>query len=69
MKNHNDNKPRLMSPKEAAEATTMSRVLLARMAKENRFPQPVQIGVKRIAFVRSEVTDWVQGKIDARASA
>lgn len=58
-----------MSPKEAAEATTMSRVLLARMAKENRFPQPVQIGVKRIAFVRSEVTDWVQGKIDARASA
>lgn len=65
----NDNKPRLMTPKEAAAATTMSRVLLARMSKENRFPQPVQIGLKRIAYVRAEVDAWIETAIGARATA
>ncbi len=65
----NDNKPRLMTPKEAATATTMSRVLLARMSKEKRFPQPVQIGLKRIAYVRSEVEDWIENAIGARVTA
>lgn len=59
-------KPRLMSPKEAASATTMSRVLLARMSKENRFPQPVQIGIKRIAYVRAEVEAWIEERISKR---
>ncbi len=65
----NDNKPRLMTPKEAAAATTMSRVLLARMSKENRFPLPVQIGLKRIAYVRAEVDAWIETAIGARATA
>ena len=65
----NDNKPRLMTPKEAAAATTMSRVLLARMSKENRFPQPVQIGIKRIAYVRAEVEAWIETAIGARVAA
>ncbi len=64
----NDNKPRLMTPKEAAAATTMSRVLLARMSKENRFPQPVQIGLKRIAYVRAEVDAWIEAAIVSRAA-
>lgn len=65
----NDNKPPLMSPKEAAAATTMSRVLLTRMAKEGRFPCPVKIGVKRIAFVRSEVEAWISAAINGRVAA
>jgi len=64
----NDNKPRLMSPKEAAEATTMSRVLLAMMAKERKFPAPVKIGVKRIAYVRAEVEAWIDARIGERAA-
>lgn len=55
---NNDNIPRLMSPKEAAAATTMSRVLLTMMAKEGKFPCPVKIGAKRIAYVRAEVEAW-----------
>lgn len=69
MKPDNDNRPRLMSPKEAATATTMSRVLLAMMAKEGRFPLPVEIGKRRIAYVRSEVEAWIDGQIAARAAA
>ncbi|RCS21733.1 AlpA family phage regulatory protein [Phyllobacterium salinisoli] len=58
-----------MSPKEAAAATTMSRFLIALMAKEGRFPQPVKIGVKRIAFVRAEVMDWIDEQIANRQAA
>ncbi|UXT96545.1 helix-turn-helix transcriptional regulator [Agrobacterium tumefaciens] len=65
----NDNKPRLMSPKEAAAATTLSRVLLAHMSKENRFPQPLQLTKKRIAYVRAEVEAWIDAAVGARVSA
>lgn len=64
----NDNRPRLMSPKEAAEATTMSRVLLAMMAKEGKFPLPVRIGEKRQAYVRDEVELWIDARIAARSA-
>lgn len=51
----NDNKPRLMAPKEAAAATSLSRTLLALMAEAGEFPKPVKLGERRVAFVRSEV--------------
>lgn len=69
MNHANDNVPRLMAPKEAAAATTLSRVLLALMAKEGRFPAPVRIGEKRIAYVRTEVEAWIDAQISMRASA
>ncbi|KAB2761718.1 AlpA family phage regulatory protein [Brucella anthropi] len=65
---NNDNIPRLMSPKEAAAATTMSRVLLTMMAKEGKFPCPVKIGAKRIAYVRAEVEAWIDARIGDRAA-
>lgn len=55
MKTPNDNIPRLISSKEAAIATTMSRVLLSMIAKEGKFPPSVKIGEKRVASVRAEV--------------
>lgn len=69
MKADNDNKPRLMSPKEASAATTMSRVLLTLMSKEGRFPAPVLVGERRQAYVRAEVEAWIDSKIAARATA
>lgn len=68
MKSDNDNALRLMSAKEASAATTMSRVLLSMMAKEGKFPQPVQIGVKRQAYVRAEVNAWIDQRIASRAA-
>lgn len=49
--------PRLMAPKEAAIATSLSRPLLSLMAAEGQFPQPVRLGERRIAFVRAEVEE------------
>lgn len=69
MNHDNDNLPRLMSPKEAAAATSLSRPLLTLMAAEGQFPKPVRLGERRIAFVRSEVMDWIDERIAARAAA
>jgi prophage regulatory protein len=65
----NDNRPRLMAPKEAALATSLSRPLLTLMASEGQFPKPVQLGPRRIAFVRAEVEAWIDAKIARRAAA
>lgn len=59
---------RLMSPNEAAFATTMSKTLLRQMSLESAFPQPLQIGVKRIAYVRAEVEGWIDARIAARSA-
>ncbi|WP_224702010.1 helix-turn-helix transcriptional regulator [Devosia aquimaris] len=68
MKADNDNGPRLMAPKEAALATSLSRPLLTLMAAEGHFPTPVRLGERRIAFVRSEVDAWIDARIAARAA-
>lgn len=64
----NDNRPRLMTPKEAAEATTFSRTMLTLLAEAGKFPHPVPLGERRIAFVRAEVEAWIDGRIAARAA-
>lgn len=63
----NDNRPLLMSPKEAATETSLSRQLLMLMAREGQFPLPVQLGERRQAYVRAEVIGWVQDRIAARS--
>lgn len=68
MRADNDNKPRLMAPKEAAAATSLSRTLLALMAAAGEFPRPVKLGERRVAFVRSEVEAWIDQRIAARAA-
>lgn len=65
----NDNKPPLMAPKEAAAATSLSRTYLTMMAANGDFPKPVQLGERRIAYVRAEVEDWISDRIARRAAA
>lgn len=62
----NDNRPILMSPKEAAAETSLSRQLLILMSREGQFPVPVQLGERRQAYVRAEVVDWINNRIAAR---
>ncbi|WP_449396274.1 helix-turn-helix transcriptional regulator [Devosia riboflavina] len=64
----NDNAPRLMTPKEAATATSLSRPLLTLLAAEGEFPKPIQLTERRIAFVRAEVESWIDARIAGRAA-
>jgi prophage regulatory protein len=68
MNHANDNSPVFMSAKEAAKATSLSRTLLLLMHREGQFPKPVQLGIRRFAYVRAEVTAWIESRMAARAA-
>jgi prophage regulatory protein len=61
--------PSLVSLNEACKLTSLSRTAINRYRAEGRFPQPVPIGFRRIAFVRSEVIGWIEARIAERAAA
>lgn len=62
----NDNDPILISIKEAAKLTSMSRPLINILRIEGDFPRAVQLSERRIAFVRTEVMDWIKRHVAAR---
>lgn len=64
----NQNAP-LMAPKEAAAATSLSRVYLSMMAANGHFPKPVRLGERRIAYLRAEVMQWIADRVAERAAA
>ncbi|WP_353000541.1 AlpA family phage regulatory protein [Mesorhizobium sp. M0808] len=64
----NDNSPTLVSLNDAAKMTSMSRTMVNRYRAEGRFPVAVSLGDRRVAFVHSELTDWIAAKIAARAA-
>lgn len=61
----NDNTLTLVSLNDAAKMTSLSRTMVNRYRAEGRFPSAIPLGDRRVAFVRSEVTDWIQARIDA----
>jgi prophage regulatory protein len=43
--------------------------MVNRYRAEGRFPTAVDLGDRRVAFVRTEVVGWVDAKIASRAAA
>jgi prophage regulatory protein len=68
MKPVNDNTPVLISLNDACRMTSMSRTMLNRYRAEGRFPVAVDLGDRRVAVVRAEVSAWIHSKIAARAA-
>lgn len=64
----NDNVPRLIKLNDVATMTSLSKTQIMNLRKAGKFPVPVSLGEKRIAFVRSEVEAWVEQRIAARAA-
>jgi prophage regulatory protein len=58
----------LVSMKRACELTSLSRTMLNRYRADGRFPAAVPLGDKRIAFVKSEVSEWIAERIAARGA-
>ncbi len=56
----------LISIKEAARITSLSRTSINEKRAAGKFPQPVPLGDKRIAFVKGEVEAWIRERIAAR---
>lgn len=54
---------------EVQRRTGYSKAWLYRLMSEKRFPLPVKIGVRSIAFIESEIDAWIEERINASRSA
>ncbi|WP_244441469.1 helix-turn-helix transcriptional regulator [Rhizobium tropici] len=43
--------------------------MINRLRSEGRFPGAADLGDRRVAFVRTEVLQWIESKIASRAIA
>ena len=48
---------------EVLRRTGYSKAWIYRLLKENRFPRPVKIGSRPIAFVENEIDEWINQRI------
>ncbi len=61
--------PTLISINDVCRLTSLSRTYIHRLRFDGRFPQTVSIGDRRVAFVRSEILDWIEARIAERSTA
>lgn len=64
-----DKNPTLLSMTEVCKLTTLSRTMVNKYRLAGNFPTAVPIGEKRIAFVASEVRDWILERMSRRTAA
>lgn len=50
---------------EVLKRTGFGKAWIYRLISEGRFPAPVKIGVRAVAFVESEIDAWIQSVIQA----
>jgi len=55
---------RLIRLPEVLKRTGYGKAWIYHLISEGRFPQPVKIGLRAVAFVESEVEDWIQSVIE-----
>ena len=63
-----DKKERLIDFKEALNRTRTKKSWAYELIKQNRFPKPIKIGARSIAFVESEIDAWINERIAERDS-
>ena len=55
---------RLIRVSEVMNKTGFGKAWIYRLISQNRFPQPVKIGIRAIAFIESEIDEWIQLTIE-----
>jgi len=49
---------------EVLKRTGFGKAWIYRLISEGRFPAPIKIGVRAVAFIESEVDEWIQSVIE-----
>lgn len=62
----NDNEI-VISLNRVCEMSSLSRTMINKLRAAGKFPTPVVFGERRIGFVKTEVLEWLQQRIDARS--
>jgi prophage regulatory protein len=55
---------RLLRLKEVLKLVGLSKSEIYRLISLNRFPTPIHIGDRAVAFTESSIEEWIQSKID-----
>lgn len=57
---------KLIKLKAVMDCTGLARSTVYKFIAEDRFPKPVKLGVRMVAWVESEIQLWIQDKIEHR---
>lgn len=57
---------KLLSKKEVRERVKYSFAHIDRLEKEGRFPKRVRLGPQRVAWVETEIDDWIAALVAKR---
>jgi prophage regulatory protein len=57
---------KLIKLKIVMDYTGLGRSTVYNYIAENQFPKPVSLGLRAVAWVESEVQDWILARIEAR---
>lgn len=62
------NKKRFIRLPEVLERTGFSKAWIYRLISQNRFPKPIKLGERAIAFLENEIDDWIEQVIQSSRS-
>lgn len=57
---------RFIKVKEVIALTSLSKTTIYRLARQNEFPQPVPLGGRAVAWLESEVHNWMEARLASR---
>lgn len=57
---------KLIKLKTVMDCTGLASLTVYKFIAEGRFPKPVKLGARMVAWVESEIQDWIQEKISSR---
>lgn len=57
---------KLMKIKEVMNATTLARATIYKYMDLGRFPKPVSLGGRAVAWVADEIEDWIAQRVTER---
>jgi prophage regulatory protein len=60
---------KLIKLKAVMDCTGLARSTVYKFIAEGRFPKPVKLGVRMVAWVEAEVLAWIEARVQARDSA
>ena len=56
----------LLKLRQVMAMTCLARSTVYMYCADNRFPKPIQLGKRNVAWVKSEVQDWIEQKVEQR---
>ena len=57
---------RLMKLKEVMHTTGLARSTVYKYIADGNFPKPVSLGERNVAWLQSEIEDWIMEKVELR---